>query len=176
MCKIYLRCFKYQNTPAVAAVAAGVAVPPIAAGSFTPREHPGYNQGFATRKRFLFSTTPLQCFVFHIPLKLIFGFASDYKKVIYGMKHTLTLTRGDDMDALNRNGATNGKVQVTNISWNKKQVKPSPEYHAGIMSIIAQKISLPLFFQAKISEQITLTQTLNQTWRISVTGGVEKPR
>jgi hypothetical protein len=35
---------------------------------------------------------------------------------------------------------------------------------------------LPLSFRARTSEQTTLTQTNAFTWRLSVTGGVEKPR
>ena len=31
-------------------------------------------------------------------------------------------------------------------------------------------------FRARTSEQITLTQTQQFTWRLSVTGGIEKPR
>jgi len=107
----FARSFKYQDFPVVAAVPAGAAVHTIAGGHFTPRKHAEYNQGFATRKGFLFSTIPLGCFPFRIPLKHIFGFASDYKKVISVMKHTLTLTRADDTDALYRNATTNGKVQ-----------------------------------------------------------------
>jgi len=76
------------------------AVPAIVAGHFTPDEHPDYNQGFATKKGYIFSTTPLGCFTFHIPLKQIFGFASDYKKVIYGMKQSLILTRTSNMEAV----------------------------------------------------------------------------
>jgi len=56
------------------------------------------------------------------------------------------------------------------------QVKPSPEYYTPIMSIIAQKRILDISYLARTSEQTSLTQTLKQTWRLSVTGGVEKPR
>ena len=61
------------------------------AAGYTPGENPQYNQGFATRRGYLFSSDPLGCFEFHIPLTHIFGFA-EYKKVIYGLKHTLMLT------------------------------------------------------------------------------------
>jgi len=144
---------KYQGSPVVAAVAAGIAVPAIAAGYFSLSEHPGYNQGFATRKGHIFNTTPLGCFTFHIPLKHILGFASGHKQVIYGMKHTLTLTRADNMEALYRNGAAaDGKVLINDISWNMLKVKPSPEKHMIIMSIIAEKRPLNVFYQTRTSE------------------------
>ena len=56
------------------------------------------------------------------------------------------------------------------------QIQMTPEYLAGLRSIIEQKVTLPLAFRARTSEQTILTQTLNFTWRLSVTGGVEKPR
>jgi len=89
------------------------------------------------------------------------------------MKHTLTLTRAGDTEALYRNDTTDIKVYVIYISWTMKQVKPLPDYHTSIMSIIEQKMPLILSFQARTSEQITLTPTLNQTWRLSVTAGVD---
>ena len=146
------------------------------AAGYTPAENPNYNQGFATRKAFLFSSNPRGCFEFHIPLTHIFGFA-EYKKVIWGLKHTLTLTRGSDTQALYRNAAaTDGKVDITDISWYMPQIQMTPEYLTGMRTLIEQKITLPLAFRARTSEQTMLTQTENSSWRLSVTGGVEKPR
>jgi hypothetical protein len=146
------------------------------AARYTPAENPNYNQGFATRKGYLFSSDPLGCFEFHIPLTHIFGFA-EYKKIIYGLKHTLTLTRDSDNQALYRNAtAVDGRVDITNISWHMPQIQMTPEYLAGMRSLVEQKVTVPLGFRARTSEQTTLTQTQNFTWRLSVTGGVEKPR
>ena len=143
---------------------------------YTPGENPTYNQGFAARKGYLFSSDPLGCFEFHIPLTHIFGFA-EYKKLIYGLKHTLTLTRGSDNQALYHNAtAADGKVDITNISWHMPQIQMTPEYLAGMRSLVEQKVTVPLAFRARSGEQITLTQTQNFTWRLSVSGGVEKPR
>src|SRR5208282_5014352 len=152
---------------------ASVGAPPA---GYTRGENPNYNQGFAIRKGYLFSSNPLGCFEFHIPLTRIFGFA-EYKKLIYGLKHTLTLTRDSDNQALYRNAAAaDGKVDITNISWHMPQIQITPEYLAGMRSLIEQKVTIPLGFRARSSEQTTLTQTQNFTWRLSVTGGVEKPR
>ena len=146
------------------------------AAGYTPGKNPQYNKGFAVRKGFLFSSDPLGCFEFHIPLSHIFGLA-EYKKVIYGMKHTLTLTRGSDMAPLYRNATSvEGKIDLTSISWHMPQVQMAPDYLTGMRKIIEQKAVLPLSFRARTSEQTTLTQTNAFTWRLSVTGGVEKPR
>ena len=152
---------------------ASVAAP---AAGYTPAENPNYNQGFAARKGYLFSSDPLGCFEFHVPLTHIFGFA-EYKKVIYGLKHTLTLTRGSDNQALYRNaGAVDGRIDITSISWYMPQIQMTPEYLTGMRNLIEQKVTIPLGFRARSCEQTTLAQTFNPTWRLSVTGGVEKPR
>ena len=123
------------------------------AAGYTPAENPNYNQGFAARKGFLFSSNPRGCFQFHIPLTHIFGFA-EYKKVIYGLKHTLTLTRGSDTQALFRNAAAaDGKVDITDISWFMPQIEMTPEYLTGMRGIIEKKATLPLAFRARTSEQ-----------------------
>ena len=143
---------------------------------YTPTRTPEYNAGFAARKGLLSSSNPIGHFSFNIPLSHIFGFA-EYTKVIYGQKHTLTLTRGSDTQAIYRaNGVPDGKVDLTSISWHMPQIQLSPEYLAGMRSLIEQKVTIPISFRARSCEQITLTQTQNYTWRLSVTGGVEKPR
>ena len=149
---------------------------PSEAAPAAPRENPNYNQGFAIRKGFIFSSNPLGCFEFHIPLTHIFGFA-EYKKVIYGMKHTLTLTRGSDIGPLYRNNTSvDGKVDITNISWHMPQIRMTPEYLTGMRSLIEQKVTIPLAFRARTSEQIMVTQTQNFAWRLSVTGRVVKTK
>ena len=138
---------------------------------YIPAENPNYNQGFATRRGFIFSS-----FEFHVPLSNIFGF-EEYRKVIYGMKHTLTLTRGSDAAALYRNAiAADGKVDITSISWHMPQIQMTPELLNGLRRIIEQKITPPLAFRARTSEQTSVTQTQNFTSRLLVTGGHEKPR
>ena len=126
---------------------ASVAAP---AAGYTPAENPNYNQGFAARKGYLFSSDPLGCFEFHVPLTHIFGFA-EYKKVIYGLKHTLTLTRGSDNQALYRNaGAVDGKIDITSISWYMPQIQMMPEYLTGMKNMIEQKVTIPLGFSTKV--------------------------
>jgi len=143
---------------------------------YTPTRNAGYNQGFATRRGLLFSAAPRGSFSFIIPLSHIFGFA-EYKKLIYGEKHLLTLTRGSDTLAIHRaHGVADGKVSLSHISWHMPQIEMSPEYLSGMRALIEQKIVVPIAFRARTSEQITLTQTMQFNWRLSVTGGVEKPR
>ena len=51
------------------------------------------NAGFSIRRSYIIvNADPRGTFSFKIPLKHIFGFCEDYDKVVYGLKHTLTLT------------------------------------------------------------------------------------
>src|SRR5580704_10429506 len=58
---------KYNRSPAVAAGAV------INAGAMTATENDNYNQGFAARRAFLFSSDPRGSFSFIIPFSHMFG-------------------------------------------------------------------------------------------------------
>ena len=61
----------------------------------------GDNSGFAARHAYLIqSPTVKDTFSFRIPLKLIFGSCEDYDKIVYSLKHSLTLGRKTDDDAI----------------------------------------------------------------------------
>ena len=73
------------------------------------------NAGYNTRQSYLIaSPTAKGTFsLFRVPLKHIFGCCEDYDKIVYGLKHTLTLVRKSDDDAIFRaNAADAGKVTI----------------------------------------------------------------
>ena len=84
------------------------------------------NNGFNVRRTYIFeNVNPVGTFSFRIPLKHIFGFCEDYNKVVYGLKHNLTLTRNNDNDAIFKTSAVdgggndtiaNGRVLLSKIS------------------------------------------------------------
>ena len=76
------------------------------------------------RQYIIVNSDPRGTFSFKIPLKHIFGFCEDYNKVVYGLKHNLTVTRNDDNDAIFRaandaagNAVAVGKIILSKISW-----------------------------------------------------------
>ena len=83
------------------------------------------NTGWNARKQYIINNSdPKGTFSFKIPLKYIFGFCEDYDKVVYGLKHTLTLTRNNNDDAIFRaannadgNPVAVGKIMLSKISW-----------------------------------------------------------
>ena len=70
------------------------------------------NNGFAARHAYLnLSPTVKGTFYFRIPMTHSFGFCEDYDKIVYGLKHSLTLARKTDDDAIFRGAAADaGKV------------------------------------------------------------------
>ena len=149
----------------------------VAAGVLTPAENPEYNQGFAARKSLLMSADPRGSFTFVIPFSHMFGF-SDYNKVIWNVKHSLTLSRPEtDNQAIHRaNAVHNGKIKISNITWRVPHISVSPILHSELLSVIESKQSIPLNFTARSSESTAVPQTRDFSWRLSVISGIEKPR
>jgi hypothetical protein len=162
---------KYQPSPAVPD--AGIAV-----GGLTPRENPNYNEGFAARKRLLMSADPRGSFQFSIPFKDIFGFG-EYDKVIWGVKHTLRLIRGatDNLAIHKVAGVDNGEVTISKLIWSVPHLKMETVKLNELRSILENKETIPVAFSARTTQSTSVP--LNSTqfdWRLSVPGGVEKPR
>ena len=109
------------------------------------------NVGFKIRHDYVINNSqPRGSFSFRIPLKHIFGFCGDYDKVVYGLKHNLTLTRNDDNDAIYKtdadNGAVppvdivvNGKVVLSRVSWFMPHVTPAHKDKMELYKIIERK-------------------------------------
>ena len=106
-----------------------------------------FNHGFKLRHDYIITASqPRGSFSFRIPLKHIFGFCEDYDKVVYGLKHNLTLTRNYNNDAIYR-GANNaagnplidGKVDLKKISWFMPHVTPADKDKMELYKIIERK-------------------------------------
>ena len=64
------------------------------------------NNGFDARHAYLIqSPTVTGTFSFRIPLTHVFDFCQDYDKIVYGLKHSLTLVRKTKDDAICRSAA-----------------------------------------------------------------------
>ena len=93
------------------------------------------NVGFAARHNYIIKKpNPKGSFSFAIPLEHIFGFCEDYDKVMYGMRHTLTLVKTSDNDAIFKAAALGdaGKVKLSEISWMMPRVQPKDEMNSVI--------------------------------------------
>ncbi|XP_065654943.1 uncharacterized protein LOC136081546 [Hydra vulgaris] len=107
----------------------------------------------------------------------IFGFCDDYNKDIYGFKHTLTLVRKGDSEAIFKNAlAAAGKVNLDKISLFMPHVIPSDLERVNLYKSIESKVTLPVTFCARQCDTITVPQSTTFSWRLSVKTSPEKPR
>ena len=113
------------------------------------------NTGWEIRRyQIIRNSDPRGTFSFKIPLKHIFGFCEDYDKVVYGLKHNLTLTRNDNNDAIFRaandaggNAVANGKIILIKISWFMPHVTPADKDKMELYKIIERKEKLPVGYR-----------------------------
>ena len=136
------------------------------------------NKGANWRRAFLIKESdPKGSFSFIVPLKHIFGFAEDYDKVVYGFKHTLTLVRKNDKDAIFRaDNVLAGKIEFSKISWFMPHVTPSDEDKFKLYKMIENKSRLKVGYRMRQCDTISVPQTSKFTWRLSVKSSPEKPR
>ena len=143
------------------------------------------NTGFDIRRKYIIrDSDPRGSFSFRIPLKHIFGFCEDYDKVVYGLKHTLTLTRNIDNDAIyktnNVDGAGNdvvvdGEVKLEKITWFMPHVTPADKYKMELYKIIERKEKIQVGYRMIQCDSATVSGE-NFSWRLSVKSSPEVPR
>ena len=142
------------------------------------------NVGFKIRHDYIITKSqPRGSFSFRIPLKHIFGFCKDYDKVVYGLKHNLTLTRNDDNEAIYR-GANNaagnpfvaGKIVLSKISWFMPHVTPADKDKMELYKIIERKEKIPVGYRMIQCDSTSIPQATSFSWRLSVKSSPEVPR
>ena len=145
------------------------------------------NNGFAYRRFFILGeTNPLGSFSFRIPLKHIFGFCEDYDKVVYGLKHNLSLTRNNDNDALFKtdgqqlgppvvDNVVNGIVKLSKISWFMPHVTPEDKDKMELYKIIERKEKIPVGYRMIQCDSASIPQAIDFSWRLSVKSSPEVP-
>ena len=151
-----------------------------------------FNAGFKIRHDYFFGkadgdVNPIGSFSFRIPLKHIFGFCEDYDKVVYGLKHTLTLTRNNDNDAIHKRAVLNvagndtlpfGKIQLKKITWFMPHVMPSDEDKMKLYKIIERKEKIPVGYRMIQCDSATVPHGVvnSFSWRLAVKSSPEIPR
>ena len=145
------------------------------------------NVGYLYRRYYIIrNSNPKGSFSFRIPLKYIFGFFEDYDKVVYGLKHNLTLTRNDDNNAIFKSDATagnpaadvvvNGKVILSKISWFMPHVTPADRDKMELYKIIERKEKIPVGYRMIQCDSASIPQAIAFSWRLSVKSSPEVPR
>jgi hypothetical protein len=145
------------------------------------------NSGWDSRRKMIFVNNVVAAdaedpnsgsFRFSVKLEDIFGFATDYHRVMYGFVHTLTLIRNvKHNDAMfGAAGATAGKVQFSKISWILPHVEPSQVANYELVKLINEQRTLSIDFRARQCLTTVLPESDTFLWRLGVRTSPEKPR
>nr|XP_047142416.1 uncharacterized protein LOC124816754 [Hydra vulgaris] len=129
------------------------------------------NLGFQARQSYLIQEPNAKGkFSFCVPLKHIFGFCDTYDKVIFGLKHTLTLIRESDNNAIFKGtGVAVGQVNLTKVSLFMPHVTPSLEYEKILKDIIKSKKTLPLSYIGRQCESTNVDPVTDFNWTLNIT-------
>ena len=93
------------------------------------------------------------------------------------MKHSLTLIRKTDDDAIFRAAAAGaGKVSLDKISWFMPDVIPADAEKFSIYKTIESKVKLPVAYRTRQCDMLSFPESRSFTWRLSVKTAPEKPR
>ena len=127
------------------------------------------NNGFTERHAYLIqSPTVKGTFSFRIPMKHIFGFCEDYDKIVYGLKHSLTLVRKIDGDAIFRGAAAVArKVSLDKMSWFMPHVIPADAEKFSIYMTIQSKVKMPVASRTRQCDMLSVPESTSFTWRLS---------
>ena len=150
------------------------------------------NTGFKVRHDYIFGNTDgvaanVGNFSFRIPLKHIFGFCEDYDKIVYGLKHTLTLTRDNDNTAIFKAIVPNlagddtlpfGRINLDKIIWFMPHVTPADEDKMKLYKIIERKEKIPVGYRMIQCDSASVPpgNISSFTWRLAVKSSPEVPR
>ena len=150
-----------------------------------------FNAGFKIRHDYIFGSTDgvaanVGKFSFRIPLKHIFGFCEDYDKIVYGLKHTLTLTRDNDNTAIFKaivndaggNDTLFGRVNLDKIIWFMPHVTPADEDKMKLYKIIERKEKIPVGYRMIQCDNASIPpgNISSFSWRLAVKSSPEVPR
>ena len=151
-----------------------------------------FNVGFKVRHNYIFGNAdgdvvPIGSFSFRIPLKYIFGFCEDYDKVVYGLKHTLTLTRDNNNTAIFKSAAVDGagndviadgQVILSKITWFMPHVMPADEDKMQLYKIIERKEKIPVGYRMIQcnSASVPPGEISSFSWRLAVKSSPEITR
>ena len=95
----------------------------------------------------------------------------------YGLKHSLTLTKNNDDEAIFKAGATaKGKITLSKISWFMPHVTPADKVKMELYKIIERKEKLPVGYRMIQCDSTSVPQARSFSWRLSVKSSPEVPR
>lgn len=117
-------------------------------------------------------------FAFSVPLKLLLGFAEDYKRMVVNVKQELILLRSaSDHNAIVSNDATSCNVEITSLYWRIPHVSVVDTFRLKLLRMIEKDEPVDIPFRSwELHEFPSLPVNDRQNWTIKTTSQLEKPR
>ncbi|XP_075213705.1 uncharacterized protein LOC142319916 [Lycorma delicatula] len=118
-------------------------------------------------------------FCFYVPLRMLMGFAEDYKHIILNVKQELVLLRSSsDVNALvPTKDAPDSKLKVIKVAWKIPYVHVTDTMRLQFLKFIERDRPLAIAFRTwQIHEYPALPQTNIHSWTVRTCPQMEKPR
>ena len=97
-------------------------------------------------------------------MKHIFGFCEEYDKIVYGLKHSITLVKKTDDDAIFRGAAAgSGKVSLVKISWFMPHIMPADAEKCSIYKTIESKVTVPVAYRMRQCDMLSVPESTSFT-------------
>ncbi|XP_055316115.1 uncharacterized protein LOC129575904 [Sitodiplosis mosellana] len=112
-----------------------------------------------------------------LPLRFIFGFCDDFRKIIMNSKHELILVRSRSNNNFYTSAEDILRLSVTKIHWKIQHIFMSDKAKLRMYKMISHKDSLLLPFRSwDLYELPLVPETTRHTWSVKTTIQVSKPR
>lgn len=114
-----------------------------------------------------------------VPLRILFGFAEDFKKIIINLRQELVLIRSNsDHNAIfNSNSIEINKVHIDKIIWKIPHISVSDVERLKLLSFIENGTELEIGFRNwELFEYPQLQKSQSHTWSVKSATQLEKPR
>lgn len=122
-------------------------------------------------------------FDFYIPLRLLLGFAEDYKRIIINVKQELVLLRSsNNNDVIEAPAATteanlDWKLKLDKIVWRVPHVRLNDEHRITLLRKLKSDRDIVLPFRTwEFHEYPDLPTTMRHTWTVKTSTHLEKAR
>lgn len=112
-----------------------------------------------------------------IPLRFIFGFCDDFRKIVMNCKHELILLRSRSNTSIYQANTDLLKLTINKIYWKMPHVSLSDRAKLSMLKVISRNDSLFIPFRSWDLYELPVLPTTNRhTWSVKTTSQVKKPR
>lgn len=119
-------------------------------------------------------------FSFIVPLKMLMGFAEDYKRIIVHARQELILLRSaTDTNAVLglADGATGATVTITNLYWRVPHVTVTDAYRHKMLKMVSNDAKILVPFRSwELHEYPELPTSNRHSWTVRTSTSMETPR